>query len=310
MLQPGSPWIYNMNRYCGRDFSEPEMELIRRLIEIRPDLGRLKLSKFVCEQINWRKPNGGLKDMSCRVAMLRMHQDGLITLPPPKTRNGGGNRKPQITSDTNPPLSAIELKDLKAVNISPVEDAFQSRLWNEYIHRYHYLGYSPLPGAQIRYFARYNEQPVALLGFGSAAWKVAPRDRFIGWDDDIRQCRLHLVVNNARFLILPWIYRKFLASRILSLASKRLADDWQKRYSYRPVLVETYVQEDRFEGTCYKAANFICVGKTQGRGKLDSLRQQSLPIKRIMVKPLHRNFRKILCSSKLLPVSYGSVHDT
>jgi len=285
-----------MTRYCGRDFTEPEMALIRRLIAIRPDLGRLKLSKFVCEQINWRKSDGGLKDMSCRVAMIRMDRDGSIALPAPKSKNGGG-RKPQITSDTNPPLSDLEIVDLKAIEIMQVNDVGQSRLWNEYIHRYHYLGYTPLPGAQIRYIVRYQDHPVAMLGFSAAAWKVGPRDQFIGWSPDIRQLRLHLVVNNSRFLILPWVQRKFLASRILSLAAKRLPQDWQRRYSYRPVLIESFVQEDLHSGTCYKASNFIYAGKTQGRGKLDKSRTNKLPVKHIYLLPLRKDFRGILCAS-------------
>ena len=165
-------------------------------------------------------------------------------------------------------------------------------MWlNEYIERYHYLGHKPLPGAQLRYFIHADKQPVALLGFGAAAWQTAPRDHYIGWNHDQRQANLHLVVNNARFLILPWVQSKNLASMILAMAARRLPDDWQAQYHYRPVLMETFVEKPRFEGTCYKAANWQYLGQTKGRGKLGPAGKQSVPIKDLWVYPLNSNFR-------------------
>jgi len=174
-----------------------------------------------------------------------------------------------------------------------VADQKSSYLWNEYIDRYHYLGYYPLPGAQLRYFACAKGRIFALLGFSAAAWKTAPRDRFIGWTPEQRKSKLHLVVDNSRFLILPWIHSHNLASRLLAMATRRLVDDWHARYGYRPVLVETFV-EIRFRGTCYKAANWICLGETQGRGKLDKTHKARLPKKSIWVYPLIKNFRRQL----------------
>ena len=152
---------------------------------------------------------------------------------------------------------------------------------NELIDRYHYLGYAPLPGAQLRYFVREGRELLALLGFSAAAWAVAPRDRFIGWENSVRKERLRFVVNNSRFLILPWIHSKCLASRVLATATRRLSDDWWKRYNYRPALVETFVEKDRFAGTSYKAANWICVGETKGRGKLDRKHEKPVPVKTV-----------------------------
>ena len=169
-----------------------------------------------------------------------------------------------------------------------------SALWNEYIERYHYLGYSPLPGAQLRYFITAEEQIVALTGFGAAAWQTAPRDQFIGWNHDQRKKNLYLIVNNARFLILPWIQSKNLASKILSLTIRRLPDDWEQRYNIRPVLLESFVQKNRFAGTCYKAANWIKVGETKGRGKLGPAGKISVPIKDVWVYPLDKKFRLLL----------------
>jgi hypothetical protein len=170
-----------------------------------------------------------------------------------------------------------------------------SALWNEYIDRYHYLGYKPLPGAQLRYFASVGQRPVALLGFGAAAWQTAPRDEWIGWNPAQRQRNLHSVVNNARFLILPWVRVKSLGSKLLAMAARRLPADWAARYRYRPVLLETFVEAERFAGTCYRAANWTCVGQTQGRGKLGDHRLGQVPIKTVWVYPLAKDFRGQLC---------------
>ncbi|EQD30284.1 hypothetical protein B1B_18479, partial [mine drainage metagenome] len=148
----------------------------------------------------------------------------------------------------------------------------------------------------LRYFVRCADQIVALLSFGASAWKTKPRDEFIGWTSEQRQRNLHLVVNNARFLIVPWIHRKNLASRVLALISRRLPEDWQRRYAYRPVLLETFVEKQRFKGTCYKAANWQYLGDTQGRGKLDTFNLCSKPIKSIWIYPLTGEFRQHLCN--------------
>jgi hypothetical protein len=179
--------------------------------------------------------------------------------------------------------------------LGQVAGAAQSRRWNETIARYHYLGYSPLAGSQSRYFVFAGERQVALLSFGASAWKLAARERFIGWPDEARQRNLHLVVNNARFLILPWIQSKGLASKILSLIQRQLPNDWQARYGFRPVLMETFVETPRHRGTCYQAANWIKVGQTTGRGKKCPTSKPILPIKDIWLYPLHKNFRSILC---------------
>jgi len=181
------------------------------------------------------------------------------------------------------------------LHLELVTDRSQSHLWNEYIDRYHYLGYQPLPGAQLRYFAKANNHIVALLGFGAATWKTAPRDRFIGWTAEQRKRKLQLVANNARFLILPWVHCRNLASKLLGMTTRRLADDWLQRYGYRPMLLETFVEIPRFRGTCYKASNWIYLGETQGRGKLDFQHKAPLPQKSIWVYPLVKNFRHQLC---------------
>ena len=283
-------------RYCGRDFTEAEIELIRKWLTT-PLMNRARLSRQVCAELGWRRDNGGLKDMSCRVALLRMQTDGLITLPPPRNPKPVAYQPyPHIERAVLEPATVPTI-DLATLNVDPVLTKADSMLWNAYIERHHYLGHQLMPGAQLRYFVRAAGHIVAALGFGASAWKVKPRDQVIGWSKDQRQRNLHLIVNNARFLILPWIHCKNLASRILALVSRRLPADWQARYAYRPVLLETFVEKQRFTGTCYKAANWQHLGDTQGRGKLDILHRNAQPIKSIWIYPLTRDFQRQLCNA-------------
>ena len=284
-----------LHRYCGRLFTAGEIDRIRGLIAADPKRNRAQLSRLVCDELGWLRPDGRRKEMSCRVAMLRMQRDGLIALPPPQKGNCNGRIRPRQTSASDPRepllLPAGALGDLVFRRVETRKD---SSLWNELIERYHYLGYKPLPGAQIRYLVFGAAQLLAVLGFGAAAWKVAPRDRWIGWTAEQRTRNLHRIANNARFLILPWVRSRNLASRILSGLAKQLPQDWQTRYGYQPVLLETFVEQNRFRGTCYRAANWIHVGETQGRGKLDRLGRRPLPVKEIFLFPLLRRFRQKL----------------
>jgi hypothetical protein len=285
-----------MSIYCGREFSRDDIQTIKRLMEQNPSLKRAPLSRQLCELWHWTQPNGELKDMTCRVALTRMQADGLITLPP--SQMAGTRRRPHFpptaATDAQTPLLQ-PVHQLAALTLRPITAAVTSRLWNEYVARYHYLGYTPLSGSQMRYNVFAGERLVALLSFGASAWKLAGRDRFIGWQQPQRLKNLQLVVNNARFLILPWIQSKGLASKILSLIARQLPHDWHQRYGYRPVLLETFVESARHRGTCYKAANWVHVGHTVGRGKKCPVHQQIVPIKDIWLYPLRKDFTSVLC---------------
>ena len=229
------------HRYCGREFSEEEIAAIRRLIAEDPGRTRAELSRLTCRALRWYKADGGLKDMSARVAMLRMHADGLITLPPPRRTPPAARVSITARTDPGPPLRR-PAHELTSLRLQRVQYRHDSRLWNEYIHRYHYLGYKPLPGAQLRYILSCEAQPIALLGFGAAAWQTSPRDHYIGWNHEQRQRNLPLIVNNARFLLLPWVHSENLASMLLARVAKVLPQDWQAIYGYCPVLLETFVE--------------------------------------------------------------------
>ena len=245
----------------------------------------------------WFKPDGGLKDMMARVTMLDMHRDGLIVLPP---KQGRQNRPKPIVfgPDTEPPLfpTPTTLDEVRPLTLRPVvRGTREGKLWNEFIARYHYLGYRTLVGAQMRYAVHDRDGwPVAMLGFSTAAWKLAPRDTFIGWTPQLREKNLPLMVDNPRFLILPWINIPNLGSHILAIIRRRLPEDWTERYNTTPVLIETFVETPRFTGAVYRASGWIHVGATKGRGRYDRDKLYDKPRKDIWLRPLRRDWKRTL----------------
>ena len=236
-------------RYHGRDFTVDEMALLRELIAGPPALNRNALSKEFCRRIGWFKADGGLKDMMARVVMLAMHRDGRIELPPPKWPRPA-RRPTTFGPDTEPPLlpPPATLEAVRPLSLRPVVGYNrEGKLWNEYVARYHYLGYKTLVGAQMRYTVHACDgTPLAMLGFSTAAWMLAPRDNFIGWSRRVREKNLPLVVDNPRFLILPWIHIPNLGSHILAIVRRQLPVDWTARYNATPVLIETFVETPRY----------------------------------------------------------------
>jgi hypothetical protein len=286
-------------RYCGRTFTAAEIETIRQITDDPWQSTRTAIARAVCEALSWRQPNGEPKVVSCGVALRRMEADGVIWLPLP-TREPARFRPPTFTAASEPPPpirgSREDLLDLQLV---PVRTRAETRLWTELMERYHYLGGRPMAGAQFRYLARDGQRVLAALGFGAAAWKLAPRDRFIGWSAAEREAKLHLVVQLRRHLILPWVEVKNLSSALLGMAARRLPGDWLAAYAFRPVLLESFTERGRFSGTSYRAANWIPVGATQGRGKLDRFGQGGQPVKDIWLYPLDRRFRAVLTDGRL-----------
>ena len=285
-----------MKRYGGYH-ANVLVDTLSRLMTEHPGIKRSPLSRLVCEALDWRGVDGRLSEMTCRVIMLRLQKDGLITLPVSQIPNPRQRARYEPTPATDPQLEIDQpVHELPPLRIEIVlGQGPQSRLWNEFMARYHYLGYTPLSGHQMRYQVYAGDTLVALLGFGASAWKLADRERLIGWTGEQRQRNLHKVINNTRFLILPWIHSKGLASKILAKVARQLPLDWQQRYDYQPVLLETFVESPRHAGTCYKAANWQCIGRTTGRGKKSRSSKQVLPIKDIWMYPLRKNYRDVLC---------------
>jgi len=248
-------------KLCGRPLSAADMETIRREIRLADPPIRSEIARRVCRALAWTNALGQPKLMSCRVGLLRLHRSGLIELPAPTGGNGNGRplrHAPKQWPEEVPLHGSVG--ELSGLRLEPVADKAVSRLWNGLIDRYHYLGYTPLPGAQIRYLIEYDQGLLGALGFGAAAWKVAARDRWIGWEAAVREAHLGRVLNNARFLLLPWVRVKNLASKVLALSARQVADDFAARYGERPVLLETFVEIPRFRATCYRAANWRYLG--------------------------------------------------
>ncbi len=268
---------------------------IREVIEKSGGVNRAELARRVCHELDWRTVGGSYQYMSARVGLLRLARARLIDLPEPRNGNGNGEklkrRKTQLPEGI--PVS-VSVDQLIGLELQLIQSPAQSALYNGMMAEHHYLGYRPMAGAQLRYLIVWAQGVLGAVSFGAAAWHLAARDRFIGWDGEQRQERLHLIVNNSRFLILPWVRSANLASKVLGMCGRRLGRDFVGRYGYRPVLAESFVEEGRFKGICYRAANWQCLGSTQGRGKTGQWHEERVPRKAIWVYPLHRRFRRIL----------------
>ncbi|HXI53547.1 MAG TPA: Druantia anti-phage system protein DruA, partial [Candidatus Saccharimonadales bacterium] len=273
-------------RIAGRDLST---ELLEQLQQKAADCSRRKLAVELCGQADWRTPSGRPALMTARKALAQLTCQGLLPAPlyrpPPKARVPEAPTIAEVVG----PLEALAPLEVRLVPRGP---SAQSRQWRQLLHHHHYLGAGPLCGAQLRYLVMSPQGPVAALAFSAAARQVAGRERWIGWDLGTRRQNLHRVINNSRFLVLGRVPN--LASLVLSRVTARLAQDWEERYGYRPVLVETFVELERLSGGCYRAANWQAIAVTQGRGRQDRRHGQTLARKSLWVYPLARNFRQVL----------------
>ena len=282
-------------RFSGRTFSAQELEWIKRLLVVE-SLNRRQLSRRVCQEFNWVNRAGRLKEMSCRVALLRMERAGLIGLPAPQHPNTNGRTGSETLQIPRPEAGlSLEVESLESIRLEMVQTAAGARWYRTLMRQHHYLGCKPMAGAQLRYLIWSGDWLLRGMGWGAAAWLMAARDQWIGWSASQREARLEWIVNNSRFLLLPWVRCRPLASWVLGRVARQLPQDWQKRYGYRPVLFESFVEDGRFGGTCYQAANWVCLGQTLGRGKLDKTNRTVIPIKSIFVRPLRSDFRELLC---------------
>jgi hypothetical protein len=274
---------------------------IRELINENPDWNRTVLSKKLCELWDWKSPVGQYKDISCRDLLRSLDRKGLICLPAAQRwprAPGVGADKITLLDHKHKPISA-SLREITPLRIEVVAARDDMRLFKSYIHQFHYLGFARSVGESMKYFVYSNGGDIlACLMFGSSAWSCRDRDEFIGWDASQRQAGLHLLTNNSRFLILPGVEVPHLASHILGAVSRRISGDWQAKYGHKVILLETFVERLRFRGTCYKAANWKCVGKTSGMGRNCKTATGELPIKDVYVYPLATNFRELLTAQE------------
>jgi hypothetical protein len=296
MPEPKLPaWV----TFCGRSFSRSELELMRQIAAEFAGLGRTEIARTICELMEWKRPGGGLKNHECRQLLERLEERGWLRLPAVRALGPRGPRRvlPTLRSAPQPELDG-RAGDYEPLRLIVVEPGAESALWIELVERYHYLGYGVPVGAQLRYLVRSERsggQVLACLQWSSAAWKMAARDRWIGWSAQERARNLPYLVNNSRFLILPWVRVKGLASKILGLCARQLPGDWEQRYGCRPLLLETLVDGQRFAGTCYRAANWTPLGETQGRGRMDRRHQADGSARKlVLVYPLCSNVQQRL----------------
>jgi hypothetical protein len=282
----------------GRSIGPDELERVRRLLGEHPTWNRTRLSRELCAAWNWRNDQGLPKDMACRTLLLKLEQRGWITLPPRRNPpiNGARNRAlPRLDHDRSPVVG--ELRELLPLSVRPVDaEAAERAIFKSLIAQHHYLGLRNTVGENLKYLIR--DPRGRLLGallFGSAAWQTQPRDAFIGWSVSARRAGLSRITNNTRFLIPEWVHVPHLASHILARVSRRIDADWQTKYGHRLHLLETFVDRGRFRGTCYRAANWVYVGQTQGRTRNGARGAPPAPVKDVYVYPLSKNFREELC---------------
>lgn len=280
----------------GRRFGSEAFGIVCEQVRLAQPANRAEVARRVCVALQWRSPGGAYQLMSARVALLRLHRLGLIALPAPRSRGNNENRRMGTLPPAAPPPPLVQRRvdQLGGLRLEAVRSGEDAQRYRSLLAQYHYLGYSAGAGAQMRYLILCEEGLLGVIGFGAAAWKVQARDGWIGWDQAQRRARLHLVVNNTRFLIVPWVRCPNLGSKVLALCARRLGADFRERYGYAPVLLESFVQRDRFTGGVYRAANWQCVGHTQGRGRNSRSHAASLPVKSLWLYPLCAHFRAAL----------------
>lgn len=273
--------------FRGKEFSDSDIDFIRKTISDNPSLNRRKLSILVCQQFDWRQPNGRLKDRACRDVLLRMNRKGVIQLPPPRRRITSQFDGVKFVDYVEPSKEITgKLSDFNTPVFKVVEHRDERKLWNYLVELYHYKGCRIVVGRHLKYLIYLNQELICCLSFADAVLKLSARDQWIGWNQQQREAGLHLVINNVRFLILPWVKIKNLASKLLSLSAKIIPLDWQRLYNFRPLLMETFVEKQRFSGASYKAANWIYLGQTRGKGRSGMNYYYHGIIKDIYVYPL------------------------
>jgi len=282
-------------RYRTRAIGPAELAFLRATIAAQGARGRSWISRVVCEAWEWRQPNGALKEYACRDLLLRLEERGYLQLPPRRRAPEGPSRQDRLLPLPPPPAAPLTQADLRTLEVRPLQ-AGERPLWKALLARYHYLGYHRSVGEQLGYVACLAGQLVGCLAWGAAAYRNAPRETYLGWDPATKRARLHLVAQQTRFLLLPWVRVPHLASKCLAATLRRLSADWQAAYGHELLLAETFVDPARFRGTCYRAANWVCLGRTRGAGKRGNRYRRHGAPKLVFVYPLHPRARQRLAA--------------
>lgn len=276
----------------GRRFTVRQLDKIKYITERYFDEGRTAISERVCRFLRWKQANGRLKDVACREVLRKLDEEGVINLPSPKSRGAVWNVRDYKKYDGD--TSLITSLNFKSLRLEIAKDAELSKLWHTLVSEFHYLKSSRIVGRQIKYIVFAKNRPVACLGWGDASWQLKVRDKWIGWNASQRTRKRHLLVNNVRFLILPWVKVPNFASYILAKCSHAVVNDWEEKNAFRPVLLETFVDTKKFIGTCYRAANWTELGTTSGYAKSGSYHYNSQSPKTLYVYPVNKKFSALL----------------
>jgi len=283
-------------RYRGREISQEDILYIRTLVERHPNESRRKLSTRLCEAWQWRQNNGALRDMVCRGMLLMLERASQITLPPVSYVRHNPLAKRARPEPARIDITAIEdrLRNLQPLEFEQVRRTADEPLFNSLVEEHHYLGYEQPVGEHLKYLVWAQGRPVACLAWSSAPRHLGSRDRYLGWSAEARRRNIRFLAYNTRFLILPWVRVEHLASHILGRMAARISEDWQRMYGHPIYFLETFVDPERFRGTCYRAANWALLGKTTGRGKQSDSYVPNRSIKEVLGYPLTKRFRELL----------------
>lgn len=271
-----------------------DIKFIQSVVHDNWDKSRTQISKILCTEWDWRQPNGQLKDMACREILLTLHRKGLLDYPPPRQACTNGNKRKPYKIDIDQTPLCCPISELEPVRVEMVRHTDKELLYNALVDRFHYLGHSQIVGNHLKYIAFSGDRPIACIGWGSAAWAVNSREQYIGWTKQIKDQRLRFIANNTRYAILPWVSVKCLASKIMALNIKRISADWHQIYKTPLFMLETFVEQGRFKGTCYKASNWIRVGQTIGTSKKGHKHLRHGKVKDVYLYPLHKNCKSLL----------------
>jgi hypothetical protein len=287
-------------RYRGRAVTDEEVVFIRQFIAQNTGDSRWMLSRKLCQAWGWVQQNGALRDMVCRGLMLQLARAGQIELPPIRIRivNPLVHRKRPVRVEIDQTPMEGKLSDLGPLEFRQVRRTEEEALFNSLIEEHHYLGYCQPVGEQLKYIVYAQDRPIACLAWSSAPRHIGDRDRFIGWTKQVREKSLSLIACNTRFLILPWVKVSCLASHILGKMVKILPKDWERFYHHPLYYLETFIDRERFHGTCYRAANWLYLGQTTGRGKNDQTGKANRSLKDVLGYPLSKAFRDQLCGGQ------------
>ncbi len=282
--------------YRGRQITSQDLSTIHKLIASNPKASRRALSRKLCEKWGWVQQNGTLRDGVCRSLLLELHRAGHIELPAPRWRSVGAASRHRSPAPVEIDTTALRcgLRELGELSFRQVRRTADEPLLEGLIEAHHYLGYTRPVGEHLKFLVMAGERPVACFVWSSAPRHLAPRDRYIGWSAEARRLNIHLVVYNSRFLILPWVEVPHLASHLLGRMVRMLPEHWEAGYGHPVWFAETFVDPGRFKGTCYRAANWVFLGRTTGRGKDDQTGKANRPLKDVLGYPLTRRFRELL----------------